>query len=95
MKERKRKPLVKYDPSSDVLYIATREGVEEEFTEVAPGVNVELDRKGHGQIPIRCFDHQVVVHHRMFSTTIPSEGARASGPSAVRSDALERRAAAT
>ncbi len=47
MKGRKRKPLVKYDPSSDVLYIATREGVEEEFTEVAPGVNVELDKKGH------------------------------------------------
>ena len=47
MKERKRKPLVKYDPSSDVLYIATQGGVEEEFTEVAPGVNVELDRKGN------------------------------------------------
>ncbi len=47
MKERKRKPLVKYDPSSDVLYIATRGGVEEEFTEIAPGVNVELDRKGN------------------------------------------------
>ncbi len=47
MKERKRKPLVKYDPSSDVLYIATRGGVEEEFIEVAPGVNVELDSRGH------------------------------------------------
>ena len=38
MKEKKNKPLVRYDPSSDVLYIATRKGVEEEFTEVAPGV---------------------------------------------------------
>jgi uncharacterized protein YuzE len=47
MTERKRKPLVKYDPSSDVLYIATREGAEEEFTEVAPGVNVEMDSKGN------------------------------------------------
>ncbi|MBI2360611.1 MAG: DUF2283 domain-containing protein [Deltaproteobacteria bacterium] len=47
MKERKRKPLVKYDPSSDVLYIATRRGVEEEFTEIAPGINVELDRRGN------------------------------------------------
>ena len=36
MKEKKNKPLVRYDPSSDVLYIATRKGVEEEFTEVAP-----------------------------------------------------------
>ena len=47
MKKKEHKPLVKYDPSSDVLYIATRPGVEEEFTEVAPGVNVELDRQGN------------------------------------------------
>jgi len=47
MKQKKSKPLVKYDPSSDVLYIATQEGIEEEFTEVAPGVNVELDEKGN------------------------------------------------
>lgn len=47
MREKRNKPLVKYDSSSDVLYIATRKGVEEEFTEVAPGVNVELDRKGN------------------------------------------------
>lgn len=47
MKPRKSKSPVKYDPSSDVLYIATRKGVEEEFTEVAPGVNVEVDRNGN------------------------------------------------
>jgi len=47
MKEKKNKPLVRYDASSDVLYIATHKGVEEEFTEVAPGVNVELDDKGN------------------------------------------------
>ena len=47
MKEKKNKPLVRYDLASDVLYIATRKGVEEEFTEVAPGVNVELDDKGN------------------------------------------------
>jgi uncharacterized protein YuzE len=47
MKEKKNKPLVRYDPSSDVLYIATRKGVEEEFTEIAPGVNVEMDVKGN------------------------------------------------
>ena len=46
MKEKK-KPLVRYDRSSDVLYIATRKGLEEEFVEVAPGVNVELDAKGN------------------------------------------------
>lgn len=47
MKEKKNKPLVRYDPSSDVLYIATRKGAEEEFTEVAPGVNVETDNSGN------------------------------------------------
>lgn len=47
MRDKKNKPLIKYDSSSDVLYIATRKGVEEEFTEVAPGVNVEVDRKGN------------------------------------------------
>ena len=47
MRDKKNKPLIKYDSSSDVLYIATRKGVEEEFTEIAPGVNVEVDRKGN------------------------------------------------
>jgi uncharacterized protein YuzE len=41
------KSLIKYDASSDVLYIATRKGLEEEFTEIAPGVNVELDSNGN------------------------------------------------
>jgi uncharacterized protein YuzE len=47
LKKEKSKPLVKYDASSDVLYIATRKGLDEEFTEIAPGVNVELDNKGN------------------------------------------------
>ena len=47
MKEKKHKPLVKYDRASDVLYIATRKGFEEDFVEVAPGINVELDDKGN------------------------------------------------
>jgi len=45
MKVKKNKPIVRYDRASDVLYIATRKGIEEEFVEVAPGVNVELDAK--------------------------------------------------
>ena len=35
-----------YDEEEDVLYIG-RHGIEEEFEEVAPGVSVELDSKGH------------------------------------------------
>jgi uncharacterized protein YuzE len=40
------KPLVNYDSKSDVLYIVTREGREEGFVEIAPGINIELDEKG-------------------------------------------------
>lgn len=42
----KSKSVVNYDPNSDVLYVVTREGEEEEFVEVSPGVNVELDSEG-------------------------------------------------
>ena len=40
------KSIVNYDPSTDALYIVTREGKEEEFVEISPGVNVELDSEG-------------------------------------------------
>jgi len=41
-----KKPYVNYDSQSDVLYIAMGEGMEEEYVEVVPGVNVELDARG-------------------------------------------------
>ena len=41
-----KKSQVVYDYESDVLYIVARKAVEEEFIEVAPGINVELDDKG-------------------------------------------------
>jgi len=40
-----KKPRVFFDKDSDVLYILTKKGAEEEFVEVAEGVNVELDKK--------------------------------------------------
>jgi len=42
----KNAPYVNYDSQSDVLYIAMGEEMEEEYVEVAPGVNVELDARG-------------------------------------------------
>ena len=42
----KKKSLINYDYKSDVLYIAAKKGVEEEFVEIAPGINVELDESG-------------------------------------------------
>jgi len=40
------KPLINYDAKSDVIYIAAKKGKEEEFIEIAPGINVELDEQG-------------------------------------------------
>jgi uncharacterized protein YuzE len=42
----KKKSLINYDYESDVLYIAAQKGAEEEFIEIAPGINVEFDDKG-------------------------------------------------
>jgi len=41
-----KKPQVVYDYESDVLYIVAKKAKEEEFIEVAPGINVELDDRG-------------------------------------------------
>ncbi len=41
-----KKSLINYDYESDVLYIAAKKGVEKEFIEIAPGINVELDERG-------------------------------------------------
>ncbi len=40
------KKIANYDHQSDVLYLGVKKGEEEEFVEVAPGINVELDPKG-------------------------------------------------
>lgn len=42
----RKRQIIHYDSESDVLYIAVKKGREEEFVEVAPGVNVELDENG-------------------------------------------------
>lgn len=41
-----KKSLINYDSKSDILYIVARKGQEDEFVEIAPGVNVEIDEKG-------------------------------------------------
>lgn len=39
------KPKIYYDKKKDILYIVTKPGQEEEFVEIADGVNIELDDK--------------------------------------------------
>ena len=43
---RKQQTFINYDSQSDVLFFSIREGIEEEFIEIAPGVNVEIDERG-------------------------------------------------
>ena len=42
----KNESIINYDPSTDALYVVTREGEEEKFVEISPGINVELDAEG-------------------------------------------------
>lgn len=46
-KNMKREKFIHYDDRSDVLYFGVQKGIEEEFSEIAPGVAVELDKKGN------------------------------------------------
>jgi uncharacterized protein YuzE len=46
MKHQKAKQLIHYDPESDVFYLGIRKGQEEEYVEVASGINAELDERG-------------------------------------------------
>ncbi|HEY4695066.1 MAG TPA: DUF2283 domain-containing protein [Candidatus Nanoarchaeia archaeon] len=41
-----KKPKISYDKKADVLYFFLKEGSEEEYKEIAPGVGLELDKKG-------------------------------------------------
>lgn len=41
----KKEKLIHYDRQNDVLYFGVQKGAEEEFSEIAPGVAVELDKK--------------------------------------------------
>lgn len=43
---KKSKKIIHYDAQSDVFYIGIDKKIEEEFIEIAPGVNIELDEKG-------------------------------------------------
>ena len=46
MAESEAAPEFHYDKEHDILYIMAKEGEEEEFVEIAEGVNIELDAKG-------------------------------------------------
>lgn len=41
-----KKPKINYDKKSDVFYIILKNGREENHQEIAPGIFVELDKKG-------------------------------------------------
>lgn len=46
MKKLNSQKIINYDRKSDVLYLGVKRGIEEEFVEVSPGINVELNQRG-------------------------------------------------
>jgi uncharacterized protein YuzE len=46
MKSNKSNKKVYYDNQSDTLWFLIKDGAEEEYQEIAPGINVELGKKG-------------------------------------------------
>jgi len=46
MKKLNSEKIVNYDKKSDVLYLGVKKGIEEEFVEISPGINIELDERG-------------------------------------------------
>jgi uncharacterized protein YuzE len=43
IEELKNRAKVNYDPESDAMYIFIKEGIEEDFIEVANGIRIELN----------------------------------------------------
>jgi uncharacterized protein YuzE len=43
---KKSKKIINYDAKSDAFYIGIKKGKEEEYLEISPGINVELNEKG-------------------------------------------------
>jgi uncharacterized protein YuzE len=41
-----KKGIINYDKESDIIYIVTKKGTEDNIIEVSPGINVELNNKG-------------------------------------------------
>ncbi|MCH8317814.1 MAG: DUF2283 domain-containing protein [Bacteroidetes bacterium] len=38
--------ILNYDPDIDAIYISIKKGEEEEYKEIAPGINLEFDKNG-------------------------------------------------
>ncbi len=46
MRKSNSKKIINYDGKSDILYIGVKKGAEEEFIEISPGINIELNEEG-------------------------------------------------
>lgn len=76
MKNEKSKSIVSYDEESDVLYLGLKKGIEEEFVEIVPGVNAELDENE------RVIGIEVLNASRIFKPVVRSLEARSLKASA-------------
>lgn len=64
LKMKKPKQKVYYDKKTDVLWILVKSGPEEEHREVAPGISVELGKKGE-LLGIEILDASKILGHKL------------------------------
>ena len=61
-----------YDKESDSLFIYLREGPEDAFEEIAPGINIELNKKGE-MIGIEILNVSRFLSKKQEKATIPEK----------------------
>lgn len=71
---KKAKDKIYYDKKSDALWILIKSGKEEEHREVAPGVSVELDKKGE------LLGIEILNASRVLGRKLPTKGAWQASP---------------
>lgn len=69
-KMKKGKEKIYYDKKSDALWLFIKRGQEEEYKEIAPGINVELGKNGE-VLGIEILNASKVLVEKIFRTQAP------------------------
>lgn len=67
---KKAKSKIYYDKESDTLWLLVEKGHEEEYKEIAPGINLELGKNGE-VLRIEILNASKVLGKKIFGVTIP------------------------
>ena len=71
---KKAKKRIYYDKKSDALWLLVKSGPEEEFREVAPGVNVELGKNGE-LLGIEILNASKILGEKIINKSLPLSAA--------------------